>query len=301
MNKIETINRLKKEKNAVILAHYYVPQEIQEVADYIGDSYYLSKIATQVKQNTIVFCGVNFMGESAKTLNPHKTVLMPDLAADCPMAHMANLDEIKRVKDTTEDCAVVCYINSTNEIKALADVIVTSSNAIKIVKSLNEKNIYFIPDQNLGKFVASFIPEKNFIYNEGHCPIHDNIQVKDVLVTKLKYPNALVCAHPECTPVVLSHADYIGSTSGIIEFAQTSTAQEFIILTETGILHKLNKACKNKKFYTANAYQECKDMKLNTLDKLITVLENKTSEVKLDESIRLKALHSLDRMLELAE
>ena len=278
MDKIALIKQLKKEKDAIILSHYYVPSEVQEISDYVGDSYYLSKIASTVTQSTIVFCGVKFMAESAKTLNPTKKVLMPDLKADCPMAHMASIEQIKEIKKNVEDCAVVCYINSNTEIKALADVVVTSSNAIKIVKSLKEKNIYFIPDQNLGRYVASFIPEKNFIYNQGHCPIHTNIKEEDVLEAKKHYPNAIVLAHPECTQDVLEQADFIGSTSAIIEEAKFSNSHEFIVLTEIGIFHELQKQCADKKFHTTKASQLCQDMKLNSLQNIIDVLAiNKTS------------------------
>ncbi len=171
MTIIEKIQRLKKEKNAVILAHYYVRPEVQEIADYIGDSFFLSKAAVGLKAQTIVFCGVSFMGESAKILNPEKTVLMPDLAADCPMAHMADAQTVKKLRDSYEDLAVVCYINSTAELKRCSDVCVTSANAVKIVKALPNKNIYFIPDKNLAHFAADQIPEKNFIFNEGYCQI----------------------------------------------------------------------------------------------------------------------------------
>ena len=180
MTIIEKIQRLKKEKNAVILSHYYVRPEVQEIADYIGDSFFLSKAAVGLKAQTIVFCGVSFMGESAKILNPEKTVLMPDLAADCPMAHMADAQTVKKLRDAYEDLAVVCYINSTAELKRCSDVCVTSANAVKIVKALPNKNIYFIPDKNLAHFAADQIPEKNFIFNEGYCPVHERMQLAEL-------------------------------------------------------------------------------------------------------------------------
>ena len=178
---VEEINQLKKEKNAIIMAHYYVPDEVQAIADYIGDSFYLSKIATKIKEDTIVFCGVSFMGESAKILNPSKTVLLPDITADCPMAHMADITTIQRIKSEYVVVAVVCYINSTAELKSHSDVCVTSSNAISIVKALPNKNIFFIPDQNLAHYVAAQVPEKHFIFNDGYCPIHKDITVNDVI------------------------------------------------------------------------------------------------------------------------
>ena len=180
MTVVEEIQKLKQEKNAVILAHYYVRPEIQDIADYIGDSFYLSKVAVGLKEQTIVFCGVSFMGESAKVLNPEKTVLMPDMHADCAMAHMADAKTIQKMRDTYEDLAVVCYINSTAELKTHSDVCVTSANAVKIVKALPNKNIFFIPDKNLAHFIAEQVPEKNFVYNEGYCPIHEHMQIEEI-------------------------------------------------------------------------------------------------------------------------
>ena len=192
MSIVEDINKLKKEKNTVILAHYYVRPEVQDVADYIGDSFYLSKVAANAKEDTIVFCGVSFMGESAKMLSPEKTVLMPDMSADCPMAHMADAETIQKIRDTYDDLAVVCYINSTAELKRYSDVCVTSSNAVKIVKNLPNKNIFFIPDRNLAHFIAEQVPEKNFIYNEGFCPTHERMQAEEVQELKEKDTNTLL-------------------------------------------------------------------------------------------------------------
>ncbi len=216
----EEIKQLKKEKNAVILAHYYVTPEVQDIADYIGDSFYLSKIAVGLEEQTIVYCGVSFMGESAKVLNPEKTVLMPDAEADCPMAHMADRETIERMRETYEDLAVVCYINSTAELKQYSDVCVTSANAVQIVKALPNKNIFFIPDRNLAHFVAEQVPEKHFVYNEGFCPIHEKMQLEELKRAKEAHPNALVLTHPECTKAILELSDYIGSTSGIINYAK---------------------------------------------------------------------------------
>ena len=217
----EQINKLKKENNAVILAHYYVSGDIQDIADYVGDSFYLSKIATQTDADVIVMCGVEFMGESAKLLNKDKTVLLPDTNADCPMAHMCDADKIKIVRDTYDDVAVVCYINSTAELKSLSDVCVTSANAKKVVENLPNKNIYFIPDENLGRYIAKQLPDKHFIFNDGFCPIHKDLTINDLRVAKQAHPEALVLAHPECTEEILENADYIGSTSEIIKYAKT--------------------------------------------------------------------------------
>ena len=195
----EQIKQLKQEKNAVILAHYYVPAEVQEIADYIGDSFYLSKIAVGLKEQMIIFCGVSFMGESAKILNPDKTVLMPDLSADCAMAHMADKETIQKMRDTYDDLAVVCYINSTAELKQYSDVCVTSANAVKIVKALPQKYIFFIPDRNLAHYVAQQVPEKTFVYNEGYCPVHERLLTEELKKAKAAHPKAEVLVHPECT------------------------------------------------------------------------------------------------------
>ncbi|MDF2686810.1 MAG: Quinolinate synthetase [Clostridia bacterium] len=298
---LNKINELKKEKDVVILAHYYVNDEVQAIADYVGDSYYLSKIATTVPQKTILFCGVKFMGESAKILNPDKTVIMPEAFADCPMAHMADIEKIDEIKKQYEDLAVVCYINSTAEIKAHADVCVTSSNAIKIVKALPQKNIYFIPDENLGRYVASLVPEKNIILNDGFCHVHTSIKKEKVEQAKEIFPNAKVLAHPECKQDVLEIADYIGSTSGIIDFATASDAKEFIICTEMGVLYELQKKNPNKKFYSVGHRQYCPNMKSITIEKVLNALENMNNQVELDEILSNKANKALAKMLELAK
>ena len=262
MTIVEEIQKLKQEKNAVILAHYYVRPEIQDIADYIGDSFYLSKVAVGLKEQTIVFCGVSFMGESAKVLNPEKTVLMPDMHADCAMAHMADADTIQKMRDTYEDLAVVCYINSTAELKTHSDVCVTSANAVKIVKELPNKNIFFIPDRNLAHFVAEQVPEKNFVYNEGYCPIHEKMQVEEIKKAKAQHPNAEVLSHPECPKAVLEISDYVGSTSGIIDYAAKSENEEFIICTENGVRYKLEKDNPGKKFYfTSSKHSSCRTIK----------------------------------------
>jgi len=295
------IKRLKKEKGAVILAHYYVNDEVQAIADYVGDSYYLSKMAVTVPEKVIVFCGVTFMGESAKILSPEKTVIMPDLLADCPMAHMASAEKIAEVRAKYEDLAVVCYINSTAEIKKHVDVCVTSSNAIKIVKALPQKNIYFVPDENLGRYIARQVPEKNFIFNDGFCHVHDEIMSDEVEDAKAAHPNAKVLVHPECTLDVIDLADYVGSTSGIIDYATNSKDEEFIICTEIGILYQLKQKNPHKKFYTVNALQVCPNMKRITLEKVAFSLENMINQVEIDEPTRIQAVKSLEKMLELSK
>jgi len=295
----DEIIRLKKERDAVILAHYYVPDEVQDIADYIGDSYYLSTIAAKAQEDIILFCGVYFMGESAKILNPSKKVLMPDLQADCPMAHMATVSGIERVRKEHPEAAVVCYINSTAEIKAHSDVCVTSANAVKVVKALPESVIYFIPDSNLGRYVAGQVPEKRFILNDGYCHVHTCIRREQVIDRKQEHPLAKIAAHPECLAEVLELADYIGSTSGIIDYVDQTDAKDYIICTETGVFHEIRSRARGKNLYSAEKEQVCPDMKKNTLLKVLHALQRLEPEVRVEESILRKARLPLDRMLDL--
>lgn len=295
------IGQLKKAKNAVVLAHYYAPAEVQEISDYVGDSFYLAKIAKQIDADIIVFCGVAFMGESAKILNPDKKVLMPNPTADCPMAHMVADGIIEEMRSRYDDLAVVCYINSAAELKSKSDVCVTSSNAVKIVKSLPNKNIFFIPDKNLGSFIANQVPEKNIILNDGCCPIHANITVTQVLTEKNNHPAALVLTHPECEKEVVELSDFVGSTAEIINFATRSDCKEFIICTEDGVDYKLATDNPDKRFYYPNPHPCCVDMKLNTPEAVLSVLENEDKEITVDKSIREGALRPLERMLELGK
>lgn len=302
--KTDTKNKileLKKQKNAIILAHYYAPAEIQSIADYVGDSFYLAKIAKSSNADAIVFCGVAFMGESAKILNPTKKVLMPDLSADCPMAHMVKKGKIEEMRNKYDDLAVVCYINSTTELKCQSDVCVTSSNAVKIVKALPNKNIFFIPDKNLGRYVAEQVPEKNIILNDGYCPIHAKISLSQVEKQKMLHPSALVLTHPECEQEILSVSDFIGSTAEIIDFAKQSNHEEFIICTEDGVEFKLLLDNPTKKFFFPETRPCCVDMKLNTLDKLLHVLETEENAIDIEEETAKKAIMPLDKMLELAK
>lgn len=295
------IEKLKSDKNAVILTHYYAPEEAQRVADYVGDSFYLAKIAKQSNADIIVFCGVAFMGESAKILNPNKKVLMPDPTADCPMAHMVADGIIEEMRRKYDDLAVVCYINSTAELKCKSDVCVTSSNAVKIVKALPNKNIFFIPDHNLGSFVAEQVPEKNIILNDGCCPIHAKITVAQLQAEITAHPDALVLTHPECEKEVVELSDFAGSTAEIIDFARASTCKEFIICTEYGVDYKLVTDNPDKRFYYPNPHPCCADMKLNTLEAVLSVLEKEDKEIVVDSSIREGALRPLERMLELGK
>ena len=297
--KIERILQLKKERNAVILAHYYVADDLQAIADYTGDSFYLSQMAARSDADVIVFCGVRFMGESAKILSPQKTVYLPCLTADCPMAHMASASEIARLREELPDLAVVCYINSDVELKALSDVCVTSSNALKIVKSLPQENIYFIPDANLGRFIEAKCPDKFFYYSDGFCCVHAHLRADDVENAKRAHPGCPVLVHPECRAEVTSRADYVGSTKGMIEYAASIPDREIIVGTECGILFELRRRCPDKVFHLLKDDMVCRDMKKLTLDGLLDALEGRLAPVEIPEETAEKAAGCLRRMLEL--
>ena len=298
---VSRIKALKEEKDVVILAHYYVDGAVQELADYVGDSFYLAKVATKVKEANILFGGVSFMGESAKLLNPSKKVVMADQCADCPMAHMVTKERIAEVRNEYDDLAVVCYVNSTAEIKSVSDVCVTSSNALKVVSNLTEKNIFFVPDNNLGRYIATKLPDKHFIFNDGFCHVHKSIDKASVEKAKELCPDALVLTHPECTMDVLEISDFIGSTSEIIDYATSSPNKEFIICTEMGVFFELMQKNPDKKFYSVGHRQFCPNMKLVTIDKVLEALESMEPEVILPDDIMEKAKRPLERMLELAK
>ena len=305
MNIKDEIKALKEQKNAVILAHYYVADEIQEIADYVGDSFALSKTAATLPNPIIVYCGVSFMGESGCLLSPEKKVLMPDASADCPMAHMVKRETVDAARaEYGDDLAVVCYVNSTVEIKSWSDVCVTSSNAVKIVSELPQQHILFIPDQNLGRFVAEQVPQKHVILNNGYCPRHHIITVEQIVDAQEAHPDALVLAHPECKADVLAEADYIGSTAGIIKYAEESDASEFIIVTVRGVLYELERRCQGtgKKFYFPAVQPTCVNMDLITLEKLVRCLETGEGEVQIgvSDEVADQAKLTLDRMLEYA-
>ena len=293
---VQEILRLKKEKNAIILAHYYQPGVIQELADFVGDSYYLSEIARDCKEEVIMFCGVRFMAESAKILSPQKIVLMPCASAGCSMADMASGKALVELKEKYPEAYVVCYINSTYNVKAHCDVAVTSSSALKILKNIPNKQIMFLPDRNLGGYISEFFPEKEFILWDGFCRCHNKISRDDILKEKEKHEHAKVLVHPECTKEIRDIADYIGSTSGIRDYATNDECNEFIIGTEEGILHELNKKNPNKSFVIPGDSICCQDMKKTTLENLYESLLNMHNEIKLDEDIRIKALRSLENM-----
>lgn len=292
--KIEILKKLKEERDAVILAHFYVDEEIQAVADYIGDSFFLAQKATELKEATIVMAGVYFMGESVKILNPSKNVLMPDLEADCPMAHMVSIEKIKEMREAYDDIAVVTYINSTAEIKAYSDICVTSSNAAKIVNKLEEKNIFFVPDKNLGAYIKKSLPDKNVILNDGYCPVHDEIDLEDVKAYKSRVK---ILAHPECRKEVLDLADFIGSTKAIIN--EAGKYDDVLVVTEEGIFTELKKKYPEVKFRKLAKGPICDDMKKLSVDKIIEVLEENKNQVEVSREIRERALKPLEKMLEL--
>lgn len=301
MATIDEINELKKKTDSVILAHYYVDGAVQEVADYVGDSYFLAQKATEVNEKNIIFCGVYFMGESAKLLNPDKHVYMVDESADCEMAHMVDIDRIDAVRKEYPDVAVVCYVNSTAQIKAKSDVCVTSSNALKICKKLPNKNIFFIPDQNLARYIANQLPEKHFIFNDGFCHVHHGIRVEDVNKVKDLFPNAKVLTHPECREEICEISDFIGSTSEIIEYATNSEDREFIVCTEIGVFYELQKRNPQKEFHQVKISQVCPNMKKITLKKLKNTMEELEHEVILSDDLMQFAKTPLEKMLEIAK
>jgi len=295
-NLVEEIQKLKREKNAIILAHYYQPAEIQDIADAVGDSYYLSEVARDSKKDIVVLCGVKFMAESAKILSPEKTILMPVLDAGCAMADMANEEGILQLKDKYPDACTVCYINSTATVKSHCDVAVTSSSALNILKNITNKQIIFLPDKNLGAYIAEFLPEKEFILWDGYCKYHNNIKKEDILNLKKEYKYAKVLVHPECTKEVRELGDYVGSTTGIIEYATKSDTKDFIIATEEGVLHELRKRNPNKSFFIPGGKISCIDMKKTTLQNLYDTLLNMKNEVVVDKAVAEKALSCLENM-----
>ncbi|HEX7055845.1 MAG TPA: quinolinate synthase NadA [Bacilli bacterium] len=290
---------LKKERNAIILAHYYQRDEIQEVADFRGDSFLLAQKAAQTDADTIVFCGVHFMGESAKILAYDKTVIVPDERAGCPMADMVNVDGLRKLKAKHPNAKVVTYINSSAEVKAETDIVCTSANAVKIIQSLDADEIIWVPDKNLGNYVAKFTDKKMIIW-EGYCNTHDMLVVKDVVEMRKQYPNARFVAHPECRPEVVAMADFVGSTTAIIKYCRESEHDEFIVGTEDGTGYQLRKDSPQKKFHFASKYLVCPNMKVNNLKKLVRALETMRPQIYVPPHVADKARVSLLRMLEVA-
>ena len=294
---IRRIEDLKKAKNAVILAHNYQRAEVQDIADFVGDSLGLSIAASKTKAKVIVFCGVHFMAETAAIISPDKTVLMPDVNAGCPMADMITVDKLKNLKLQNPNVPVVCYVNSSAAIKAESDVCCTSANAINVVKSLPDREVLFIPDKFLGLFVQSKLPEKKVILFDGYCPTHAKILPEHIAKAKAAHPGASVIVHPECRPETIAAADAALSTEGMAKYVQESKAKEFLIGTETGIIHRLQKENPGKKFYPVTELAVCPNMKLTTLEKILWSLEDMKTKVEVPAEIAGKARRAIERML----
>ena len=305
-NLIEKINLLRTQKDALILAHFYQDDAIQEIADYVGDSLALAQWASKAQNKIIVMCGVHFMGETAKILSPDKKVLIPDLEAGCSLADSCPADEFEKFIDDHPNHTVISYVNTTAAVKALTDIVVTSSNAKQIVESLPEnEKIIFGPDKNLGNYINS-VTGRNMLLWDGACHVHEQFSLVKLLELKKEYPDALILAHPECKKYILEVADHVGSTSSILNFATNSQRKEFIIVTESGIMHELRKQNPDKTFIPAPpedascACNECSFMKINTLEKLYLCLKNEEPEITVDEDVRIKAVKSIERMLKIS-
>lgn len=300
-NIVERIERLKKEKNAIILAHSYQNIEVDQVADFVGDSLYLSQKAKETKANIIIFAGVYFMAQTAKIISPEKKVLLPNLNAGCLMADMINSKQMADFKAKYPDIPVVCYINSTAEVKAQCDICCTSSNAVEIVKSLNSPKVLFVPDANLGKYVESQLKGVEVITYAGNCPVHDNITIDDITTAREKYPNAKILIHPECQPCVSSLGDYIGSTSGIIDYVKNSNDSQFVIVTEKGVADRLKRDYPDKEFILISNNMLCESMKLTSLEEILYSLEHEVNEITLDEKVRQLSAGCIERMLKVSK
>ena len=292
------ILKLKEQKDICILAHSYQRREITEIADFVGDSYALAKKAAAVKNKTVIMCGVRFMAETVKILSPEKTVFLANRDAGCPMAEQMDREIIEQLKEMYPGYAVVAYINTTAELKTVCDVCVTSSSAVKIVTAMPEKDILFIPDINLGTYIKNQLPDKNVKLVHGGCPTHAKMDVRDVQKAKAAHPNALFLVHPECIPEVVALADYVGSTSGIMEYAKNSDAKEFIIGTENSITEHLEYDCPDKMFYPLSKDLVCHNMKITTLSDLLRCCKGDGEEIVMDEQTRLAAKKCIDKMIE---
>ena len=294
----ERISKLKQERNAVILVHNYQLGEVQDIADFVGDSLELSQKAAKTTADAIVFCGVHFMAETASILCPDKTVLLPEKHAGCPMANMITAEQLRQKKGEFPGATVVCYVNSTADVKAESDVCCTSANAVKLVENIANDEILFVPDQYLGHYISTRTDKKIHLW-PGYCPTHARIQPQDITRLKQEYPKAKAVVHPECRPEVIAVADEVISTGGMIRYAGREDISEMIIGTEIGIIHRLKKENPGKKFIPVSEQAICPDMKLITLEKVLWSLEDMTPEVKVPEPVRIKAKAAVDRMLEI--
>ncbi|HHT16320.1 MAG TPA: quinolinate synthase NadA [Papillibacter sp.] len=291
------ILELKKEKNALILAHYYVPLEVQDVADHVCDSYAMATKAMDATEPTVIICGVRFMGESAKLLAPEKKVLIPAIDAGCPMADMVTVEDVLKLKEEHPNAAVMCYVNSSAAVKAVSDICCTSSSAIRVANSIDNDEIIFVPDIHLAEYVADQVPDKKFILHTGFCPTHHRVTEADIIAAKKAHPEAAVAVHPECRKEVLKHADFVGSTAQIIDFARKSEAPEIIIGTEMEIAARLQREMPEKKVYSVTSAFVCPNMKKVTPEALLNCLENEEFEITLDEAEAAAAREALDRMV----
>ena len=297
---VEKIMALKSRRKAVILAHNYQRPEVQEIADFTGDSLGLSQRAAQTQAEVIVFCGVNFMAETAKLICPDRKVLVPDENAGCPMANMVTVRELREMKARHPDAVVICYVNSTAAVKAESDICCTSSNAVQVVASVpTDRKVLFIPDKSLGAWVAAQL-KREIIFWDGYCPSHHRILAEHILQRKREHPNAKVVVHPECTADVIALADKVASTTGIARYCRESDAKEFIIGTEIGLLHRLQKESPGKTFIAATPLADCPNMKLNSLEKILWALEDMVYEVTVPEAVATRARRTIERMLELS-
>ncbi len=298
---ISEIKRLKEEKNAIILAHCYQNAEIDEVADFVGDSLYLSQMAAKTDARIILFAGVYFMAQTAKILCPDKKVLLPRLESGCLMADMINLQQLREFKTKNPNIPTVCYINSTAEVKSECDICCTSSNALKIVKSLNAKKVLFLPDTYLGKWVEAQLDGVEVIAYPGFCPTHLKIKAQDIIEAKKKYPNVKILAHPECHQSVTSLADYVGSTTGIMNYTKNHDDKCYIIATEKGVVDRLKRDYPQKEFILIKNDIVCQNMKWHTLDDILRALKNEEYEIDVDKKIAQKAVKCIDKMLEVSK
>ncbi|HOJ92445.1 MAG TPA: quinolinate synthase NadA [Dictyoglomaceae bacterium] len=295
----EKIKELKKKRNAIILAHNYQLSEVQEIADFTGDSLELARIASNVKEDVIVFCGVHFMAETASILAPNKIILFPDMNAGCPLANTITAQDLRDLKEKYKDAIVVSYVNTTAEVKAESDYICTSANAALVVEKIPEKRIIFVPDRNLGYYVSKKVKNKEMIIWNGFCPTHQRILPQDIIRLKEEHRDAKVVVHPECRKEVLDIADEIASTSGILRFCKEDSNRKYIIGTEVGLLYRLRRENPDKEFILASPLAVCPNMKKITLEKILCTLENMEPQVKVPETIREKALKPIERMLSL--
>lgn len=297
MDIVNEIKRLKEEKNALIVAHLYQRPEIQELADIVGDSYFLSKKAMESDKDLIIFCGVRFMAESAKILSPNKKILLPAAESRCPMADMGVVEKLEKLKCEYPNAKVVSYINTNLDIKAMSDVCVTSSSALSIMNNIDSDEIIFIPDRNLGEYIGEHFPNKKFILYQGFCPVHERVSAKeDIIPLMKKNPQYEVLVHPECNKEVRELAHFVGSTSEIINYSADSDCKGFIVVTEEGVLHQMKKKSPNKDFVVLDNHMICPNMKMTTLDELYNCIKDESNEIEIEEEARIKALKALQNM-----